>query len=143
MSFAYLLKKFRQQRELSLEQLADLVNNGWKQKYDCREKVNAAFLQKLEANSKILPPRYLADRIAHVLQLAKTNMRGYFVFNMAAKYVIPKQLVNIFIEDEEVPLAILEILMFMDPLRKKSKTRKQWMQAVNLLDDCLQKIYFT
>lgn len=124
MSFGYVLKKFRAERNLSLRELGKLCE------------IDHAYIHRLERNEKSSPSDEVVEVFVRILKLS--SRRAKLLRTLSGK-IVNQQLVDIFIEDEDRPLELLEPLARMSFRGKRPKTRDDWRKKADLLNEFLDQ----
>lgn len=118
MSFGYALKKFREDRGLSLRELGKLCE------------IDHAYIHRLEKDEKTAPSEQVIDSFVRYLKL--TPRRAALLRLLVGKSV-NEQLVDVFIEDEDRDLDLLEPSYQMSFRGKRPKTKDEWRKHVDRL----------
>ena len=124
MSFGYALKKFREERGLSLRELGKLCE------------IDHAYIHRLEKDEKTAPSEQVVDSFVRYLKLSP---RRAHLLRLLVGRLVNEQLVDVFIEDEDRPLELLEPTYQMSFRGKRPMTKKAWRDIIdrlaNLFDD--------
>jgi len=124
MSFGYALRKFREDRNLSLREFGKL------------SEVDHAYVHRLEKEEKTSPSDEIIESFVRALKL---NPRRARLLRMLAGKTVNRALVDVFIEDEDRPLELLEPLAQMSFRGARPATKDDWRkkaeQLSQLLDD--------
>ena len=118
MSFGYVLKKFREERGLSLRELGKLCE------------IDHAYIHRLEKDEKTAPSEQVLDSFIRYLKL--THRRAALLRLLVGKSV-NELLVDVFIEDEDRPLELLEPSYQMSFRGKRPETKDEWRKHVDRL----------
>ena len=118
MSFGHTLKRFREARNLSLREFAKLCD------------VDHAYIHRLERDEKTAPSEQVVDSFVRTLKL--TPRRAELLRMLVGKTVNPT-LVDVFLEDEDRPLDLLEPAYQMSFRGKRPETEDDWRQHVDRL----------
>lgn len=118
MSFGYALKKFREDRGLSLRELGKLCE------------IDHAYIHRLEKDEKTAPSEQVIDSFVRYLKL--TPRRAALLRLLVGKSV-NEQLVDIFIEDEDRDLDLLEPSYQMSFRGKRPESKEEWRKHVDRL----------
>jgi len=118
MSFGYALKKFREDRGLSLRELGKLCE------------IDHAYIHRLEKDEKTAPSEQVIDSFVRYLKL--THRRAALLRLLVGKSV-NEQLVDVFIEDEDRDLDLLEPSYQMSFRGKRPETKDEWRKHVDRL----------
>lgn len=124
MSFGYALKKFREDRGLSLRELGKLCE------------IDHAYIHRLEKDEKTAPSEQVLDSFVRYLKLPP---RRAAILRLLVGKSAHEQLVDLFIEDEDCPLELFEPLSQMSFRGSRPETKEDWRkkagQLSRLLDD--------
>ncbi len=118
MSFGYALKRFREDRGLSLRELGKLCE------------IDHAYIHRLEKDEKTAPSEQVLDSFVRYLKL--TPRRAGLLRLLVGKSV-NEQLVDVFIEDEERPLELLEPSYQLSFRGKRPETKDEWRKHIDRL----------
>ncbi len=118
MSFGYTLKKFREARNLSLREFGKLSG------------IDHAYIHRLEREEKTAPSEQVVDAFVRTLKLSRR--RADLLHQLVGKAVNPT-LIDVFVEDEERPLDLLEPAHQMSFRGKRPETADEWRQHVDRL----------
>lgn len=118
MSFGYALKKFRENRGLSLRELGKLCD------------IDHAYIHRLEKDEKTAPSEQVIDSFVRYLKLTP---RRASLLRLLVGTSINEQLVDVFIEDEDRPLELLEPSYQMSFRGKRPETKDEWRKHVDRL----------
>ena len=118
MSFGYVLRKFREDRNLSLREFGKLCE------------VDHAYIHRLEKDEKTAPSEQVIDSFVRALKL--TSRRACLLRLLVGK-TVNEQLVDIFIEDESRPLDLLEPAHQMSFRGKRPGTKDEWRRHIDRL----------
>lgn len=118
MSFGYALKKFREDRGLSLRELGKLCE------------IDHAYIHRLEKDEKTAPSEQVLDSFVRYLKL--TPRRAALLRLLVGKSV-NDLLVDVFIEDEDRPLELLEPSYQMSFRGKRPETKDEWRKHIDRL----------
>ncbi|MGH8250087.1 MAG: helix-turn-helix domain-containing protein [Steroidobacteraceae bacterium] len=118
MSFGYALKKSREDRGLSLRELGKLCE------------IDHAYIHRLEKDEKTAPSEQVLDSFIRYLKL--TPRRASLLRLLVGKSV-NEQLVDVFIEDEDRPLELLEPSYQMSFRGKRPETKDEWRKHIDRL----------
>lgn len=118
MSFGHTLRRFREDRNLSLRELAKLCN------------VDHAYIHRLERDEKTAPSEQVVDSFVRTLKL--TPRRAELLRMLVGKTVSPT-LVDVFLEDEDRPLDLLEPAYQMSFRGRRPETEDDWRLHVDRL----------
>ena len=127
MSFGYALMKFREERGLSLRELGKLCN------------IDHAYIHRLEKGEKTAPSEEIVSTISRSLKLGPR--RSKLLRNLAGK-TVNTQLIELFIEDEDLPIELLEPLSLMSFRGKRPQNHDDWRKLADrlnaLVDDLVE-----
>lgn len=118
MSFGYALKKFREDRNLSLRELGKLCE------------IDHAYIHRLEKDEKTAPSEQVIESFVRVLKL---NSRRARLLRLLVGKTIDRTLINLFIEDENQPLELLEPAHQMSFRGKRPESMDDWRRHVDRL----------
>jgi len=118
MSFGYALKKFRDERGLSLREFGILCG------------IDHAYVYRLEKGQKTSPSEEVVDSFARTLKL---NPRRARLLRILVGKTINMQLIDVFLEDEERPLELFEPLAQMSFRGKMPETKDDWRRQADRL----------
>ena len=118
MSFGHTLRRFREARSLSLREFAKLCD------------VDHAYIHRLERDEKTAPSEQVVDSFVRTLKL--TPRRAELLRMLVGK-TVSFTLVDVFLEDEERPLDLLEPAFQMSFRGKRPETKDDWRQHVDRL----------
>lgn len=119
MSFGYTLKRFREERGLSLRELGKLSGMDY------------AYIHRLEKGRKTAPSEDTVATLARTLKLdsRKTRMLRF----LAGRDPRP-ELIEVFLEDYERPLEDFESLAQMSFRGKRPETKEEWRAWADRLE---------
>ena len=118
MSFGHTLRRSREARGLSLRELAKLCE------------VDHAYIHRLERDEKTAPSEQVVDSLVRTLKL--TARRAELLRILVGKTISPT-LVDVFLEDEDRPLDLLEPAYQMSFRGKRPETAEDWRKHVDRL----------
>lgn len=118
MSFGYALRRFREERGLSLRELGKLCET------------DHAYIHRLEKDEKTAPSDSVVELLVRSLKL--TPRRNELLRLLVGKSICG-ELVEVFIEDEDLPLVLLEPTFQMSFRGKRPRTQKEWRKHVDRL----------
>jgi len=118
MSFGYALKKFREGRNLSLRELGKLCE------------IDHAYIHRLEKDEKTAPSD---EVVASFIRYLKLTPRRAQLLKLLVGKPIHEQLIDVFIEDEDCDLQLLEPAHQMSFRGKRPETKDEWRAHVNRL----------
>lgn len=118
MSFGYALKKFREDRNLSLREFGKLCE------------VDHAYIHRLEKAEKTAPSEQVIDSFSRALKL---NPRRARVLHLLVGKTVHHSLIDVFIEDEDRPLELLEPLAQMSFRGTRPETKDDWRRKADQL----------
>lgn len=118
MSFGYALRKFREDRNLSLREFGKLCE------------VDHAYIHRLEKDEKTAPSEQVIDSFVRALKLPPRRAR---LLRLLVGKTVNEQLVDVFIEDEDRPLDLLEPAHQMSFRGKRPETKDEWRRHIDRL----------
>lgn len=118
MSFGYALKKFREDRGLSLRELGKLCE------------IDHAYIHRLEKDEKTAPSEQVLDSFVRYLKLSP---RRAALLRLLVGKSVNEQLVDVFIEDEDRPIELLEPSYQMSFRGKRPETKDEWRKHIDRL----------
>lgn len=118
MSFGYALKRFREDRNLSLRELGKLCD------------IDHAYIHRLEKDEKTAPSE---DVIASFVRYLKLTPRRAQLLRLLVGKTVHEQLVDVFIEDEDRDIDLLEPAYQMSFRGKRPETKDEWRVLVDRL----------
>ncbi len=118
MSFGYVLRKFREDRKLSLREFGKLCE------------VDHAYIHRLEKDEKTAPSEQVTDSFVRSLKLPARRAR---LLRLLVGKTMNELLVDVFIEDEDRPLDLLEPAHQMSFRGKRPETKDEWRRHIDRL----------
>ena len=118
MSFGYALRKFRESRNLSLREFAKLCD------------IDHAYIHRLEREEKTAPSEQVVDAFVRALKLRPRNAR---LLRLLVGKTVNHTLIDVFVEDQDRPLDLLEPAHQMSFRGKRPETMDDWRRLVNRL----------
>lgn len=118
MSFGYALRKFREDRNLSLREFGKLCE------------VDHAYIHRLEKKEKTAPSEQV---IGSFIRALKLNPRRARLLRLLVGKTINEQLIDVFIEDEDQPPELMELVEQMSFRGKRPETKDDWRRHVDRL----------
>lgn len=118
MSFGYALRKFRESRDLSLREFSKLCE------------IDHAYIHRLEREEKTAPSEQVVDAFVRALKLSPRNAR---LLRLLVGKTVNHTLIDVFVEDEDRPLDLLEPAHQMSFRGKRPQTMDDWRQLVDRL----------
>lgn len=118
MSFAFALRRFREDRNLSLRELGTLCG------------VDHAYIHRLEREEKTAPSEQVIDALVRALKL---NPRRARLLRSLVGRSVSEPLVEVFIEDEGRPLELLDPLAGMSFRGARPETKDDWRKKADQL----------
>ncbi len=118
MSFGYALKRFREERDLSLRELGKLCE------------IDHAYIHRLEKDEKTAPSEQVIDSFVRNLKLTPRRAR---LLRLLVGKSMNEELVDVFIDDEERPLDLLEPSFQMSFRGKRPATKDEWRRHIDRL----------
>lgn len=119
MSFGYALRKFREERSLSLREFGKLCE------------IDHAYIHRLEKDEKTSPSEEVVNSFSRTLKLSARRAR---LLRMLVGKTVNEQLIDVFIEDEQRPLELLEPLSQMSFRGKRPETLDDWRKQADRLN---------
>jgi len=124
MSFGYALSKFREARGLSLREFGKLCG------------IDHAYIHRLEKDEKTAPSDEVVESFVRTLKL--TPRRARLLRQLVGK-AVNEQLIDVFIEDEDRPLELLDPLAQMSFRGKRPETHNDWRKTADRLNAFLEE----
>ncbi len=119
MSFGYTLKKYREERGLSLRELGTLCG------------IDHAYIHRLERGEKTAPSGRVLGAIVRTLKLDRQRAS---LLRMLVGKTVNKRLIDVFLEDgDDLPLELLEPAHQMSFRGKRPVTMDDWRAHVERL----------
>ncbi len=118
MSFGYALKRFREDRNLSLREFAKLCE------------IDHAYIHRLEKDEKTAPSEQVINSFIRALKL--TPRRAGLLRLLVGK-TVHERLIDVFIEDEDRALELLEPGYQMSFRGKRPETMEEWRRHIDRL----------
>ena len=118
MSFGYVLRKFREESNLSLRDLGKLCE------------VDHAYIHRLERDEKTAPSQQVVNSFVRALNLSPRQAQ---LLRLLVGKTVNEQLINVFIEDKNRFLDLLEPAYQMSFRGKRPETKDEWRQHINRL----------
>ena len=118
MSFGYALRKFREARNLSLREFGKLCD------------IDHAYIHRLEREEKTAPSEQVVDAFARTLKLSGRNAR---LLPLLVGKTVSHTLIDLFVEDEDRPLDLLEPAHQMSFRGKRPETMDDWRRLADRL----------
>ena len=118
MSFGYALKRFREERDLSLRELGKLCE------------IDHAYIHRLEKDEKTAPSDQVIDSFVRNLKLTPRRAR---LLRLLVGKSMNEELIDVFIEDEERPLDLLEPSYQMSFRGKRPESKDDWRRHIDRL----------
>jgi len=123
-SFGYALKKFREGRNLSLRELGKLCE------------IDHAYIHRLEKDEKTAPSEQVIGSLVRALKL---NTRRARLLRLLVGKTVNEQLIDVFVEDEDRPLELLEPLAQMSFRGPPPETKDDWRKKADQLRKFLEE----
>src|SRR5688572_22710751 len=111
MSFGYALRKFREGRGLTLRELGTLCG------------IDHAYIHRLEKDEKTSPSEDVVEALVRSL---KVNARRGRMLKALAGRNTDEQLVDLFLDEEELPVEVFESLVTMSFRGKRPDGKDEW-----------------
>lgn len=124
MSFGYALRKFREDRNLSLREFGKLCE------------IDHAYIHRLEKDEKTAPSEQVIDAFTRALKLSPRRAR---LLRLLVGKTVNEQLIDVFMEDEDRPLELLEPLAQMSFRGTRPETKDDWRKKANQLNRLLEE----
>ena len=124
MSFGYVLRKFREERVLSLRELGKLCG------------IDHAYIHRLEKEERNAPSGEVVDSFTRTLKLSPRRAR---LLRLLVGKRVNEQLVDVFVEDEGRSLELLEPLAQMSFRGRRPETREDWRNLADRLAKFLEE----
>ena len=118
MSFGYALRIFREARNLSLREFGKLCD------------IDHAYIHRLEREEKTAPSEQVVDAFVRTLKLSHRKAR---LLRMLVGKTVNHTLIDVFVEDEDRSLDLLEPAYQLSFRGKRPATRDEWRQHVDRL----------
>ena len=118
MSFGYTLRRFRENRNLSLREFGKLCD------------IDHAYIHRLEREEKTAPSEHVVDSFVRTLKL---NPRRARLLRLLVGKTVNHTLIEVFVEDEDRPLDLLEPAYHMSFRGRRPETKDQWRQHLDRL----------
>ena len=118
MSFGYALRIFREDRGLSLREFSKLCE------------IDHAYIHRLEKDEKNAPSDQVIEALIRALKLSPRRAN---LLRLLVGKTVNEQLVDVFIEDEDRPLDLLEPAFQMSFRGKRPESKEEWRKLVNRL----------
>ena len=125
MSFGYVLKKFRDERGLSLREFGKLCE------------IDHAYIHRLEKDEKTAPSDDVVESFVRNLKLSQ---RRAHLLRLLVGKTVNEQLVQVFILDEDRPLDLIDPLAKMSFRGKRPETLDEWRTKADQLMALLQDL---
>lgn len=119
MSFGYALRKFREERGLSLREFGKLCG------------IDHAYIHRLEKDEKTAPSEEVVESFVRTLKLSVRRAR---LLRLLVGKIMNEQLIDVFLEDEDRPLELLEPLAQMSFRGKRPETHDDWRRQADRLN---------
>ena len=118
MSFGYTLRRFREDRNLSLREFGKLCDT------------DHAYIHRLEREEKTAPSEHVVDVFVRTLKLTPRRAR---LLRLLVGKTVNHTLIDVFLEDEGRPLYLLEPAHQMSFRGKRPETQDEWRRHVDRL----------
>lgn len=118
MSFGYTLRMFREARKLSLREFGKLCN------------IDHAYIHRLEREEKTAPSDQVVDAFVRTLKLDPRRAR---LLRLLVGKTVNRNLIDVFVEDQDRPLDLLEPAHHMSFRGKRPETKHDWRRHVDRL----------
>ena len=125
MSFGYTLKRFREERGLSLREFGTLSGT------------DHAYIHRLERGEKTAPSEQVVEAFVRTLKLGPRRAR---LLRMVVGKTLNHRLIDVFVEDEDdLPLELLEPADQMSFRGRRPATKEDWRAHVKRLQRWLEE----
>ena len=124
MLFGYALKKFRNERSLSLREFGKLCD------------INHAYIYRLEKSEKTAPSSEVVETLVRNLKLSPRRAK---LLRLLVGKSVNTQLIDVFVEDDDRPLDLLVPLSEMSFRGKRPSTEDDWRNKADLLNKYLNE----
>ena len=124
MSFGYALKKFRERRGLTLRELGKLSG------------VDHVYIHRLEKKERNSPSKKTVNSLVNTLKLDK---RRAHLLRLLVGKTVSEQLIEIFLEDEKLPIELFKPLASMSFRGKRPKSREEWLNWAKRLEEFIDE----
>jgi len=124
MSFGYALSKFRDERGLSLREFGKLCG------------IDHAYIHRLEKDKKTAPSDEVVEAFIRTLKL---NPRRARLLRLLVGKTLNEQLIDVFIQDKDLSLDLLEPLAQMSFRGKRPETHDEWRKKAHQLNAFLEE----
>ncbi len=118
MSFGYTLRRFREARNLSLREFGKLCDT------------DHAYIYRLERDEKTAPSEQVVNAFVRALKLSPRRAR---LLRLLVGKTVNRILIDVFVEDEDRPLDLLEPAHQMSFRGKRPATEDEWRRHVDRL----------
>ena len=119
MSFGYALRRFREERKLSLREFGKLCE------------IDHAYICRLEKEEKTAPSDQAVEAFVRVL---KIDNRRRQLLRWLVGQTVPKQLIDIFVEDSQYNLDLFLPLTQMSFRGRRPQTKDDWREQAKRLE---------
>ena len=124
MSFGYALRRFRDERGLSLRELGKLCD------------IDHAYVHRLEKDEKTAPSDEVIETFVRRLKLAPRRAN---ILRALVGKTVNRQLIDIFLDDEDRPLDLLDPLAQMSYRGKRPESHDDWRNLADRLQALLDE----
>ncbi len=125
MSFGYALKRFRDERGLSLREFGKLCE------------IDHAYIHRLEKDEKTAPSDDVVESFVRNLKL---NRRRAHLLRLLVGKTMNEQLIEVFILDKDRPLELIGPLAEMSFRGKRPETLDEWQKKADQLMTILEDL---
>ena len=125
MSFGYALKRFRDERGLSLREFGKLCE------------IDHAYIHRLEKDEKTAPSDDVVESLIRNLKLSPRRTR---LLKLLVGKTVHEQLIEAFILDEDLPLDLIGPMAEMSFRGKRPETLDEWNTKANQLMRLLEDL---
>lgn len=119
MSFGYALRKFREERGLSLREFGKLCE------------IDHAYIHRLEKDEKTAPSEEVVESLIRTLKLSSRRAR---LLRFLVGRATSEQLLEVFLEEEDRPLEVFESLAQMSFRGKRPDSQEEWGKLADRLE---------
>lgn len=124
MSFGYALRKFREERGLSLREFGKLCE------------IDHAYIHRLEKDEKTSPSEDTVESFVRKLKLSPRRAR---LLRFLVGRDASEQLIELFLEEEERPLEVFESLAQMSFRGKRPDSKESWREWADRLEEWMNE----
>ncbi len=125
MTFGELLKRFREERQLSLRELGKLMD------------IDHAHLYRLETGEKESPSSELLTTLSRALKL---DTRRSHIFRFMVGRSTDEQLIDIALQDHSIALVDFESAATMSFRGKRPNSKEAWLRVLNQIREIREEV---